>query len=209
MGVNDTVGTINTTLRTFLMLVLVGGAGWGGYKAYEIYNEPVKQLADKQAELDTTIEKLNKTNDELEESKKAIDDLSVQLAEKTAQVEKLELSIRLMQVRRRLARMTVLDQQPIADATPTASPTGASDGNSSKDLLTKIEFVEVNEKGDPISRSRILTAPPPSRCSTASSANTRNRLRAFSWIPSARGRPRMHAGRRCLNSSRRFGTTSG
>jgi hypothetical protein len=29
--VSDTVGTVNTTLRTLLMLVLVGGAGYGGY----------------------------------------------------------------------------------------------------------------------------------------------------------------------------------
>jgi hypothetical protein len=151
MGVNETVGTINTTLRTLLMLVLVGGASVVGYKGYEIYNEPVQQLADKQAELDQAKKDFTK---ELEAQKKEIDELSVHLAERTAQVEKLELSIRLLQVRHRLARMTVLDQRPRENTTPTDTPTGAGEGNSSKDLLTKIEFVEVNEKGDPIGEAK-------------------------------------------------------
>jgi hypothetical protein len=47
--VHDTIQNVNTTLRSLLMLVLVGGAGFGGYKAYEVYNEPKQQLADKLA----------------------------------------------------------------------------------------------------------------------------------------------------------------
>jgi hypothetical protein len=152
--VNDAVGTFNTTIRTLLMLVLVGGAGWGGYKAYEIYNEPVQQLADKQAELETTREQLTRTNKDLEARQKEVDDLTQKLAEKTAQVERLELSMRLLSVSRRLARLTVLSQQPVAGATPTPSPTGANDGNSSRDVITKLEFVEVNEAGDPIGEAK-------------------------------------------------------
>jgi hypothetical protein len=149
--VNDAVGTFNTTLRTLLMLVLVGGAGWGGYKAYEIYNEPKQQLADKQAELDTF---RKESNQKLEAQKKEITTLTEQLADKTAQVERLEFSMRLLSVSRRLARLKVLSQEPIAGATATPSPTGAGDGNSSRDLLTKIEFVEVNESGDPIGEAK-------------------------------------------------------
>jgi hypothetical protein len=151
MGVNETFGTINTTLRTLLMLVVAGGASLVGYKGYEIYNEPVQKLADKEAELDRTRKEFTK---QLEAQKKEIDGLSVKLADKTKQVEKLELSIRLMQVRHRLARMTVLDQHARENATPVETPTGAVNGNSSKDLLTKIEFVEVNENGDPIGEAR-------------------------------------------------------
>ena len=75
--VSDTVGTVNSTLRTLLMLVLVAGAGVGGYKVYDLYNEPRQQLADKQAELDTTLESLNQAKNDLEARKKEIDDLSI------------------------------------------------------------------------------------------------------------------------------------
>jgi hypothetical protein len=152
--VNDTIGTVNTTLRTMLMVVLVGVAGIGGYKAYELYNEPLKELADKQAELDTTIGKLDTANKDLEARKKEIDELGTQLAERTAQVEKLEVSMRLLKVQKRLARLTVLDQQQAGNAQATDTTQAASDGNSPRDLLTRLEFVEVNEQGDPISEPK-------------------------------------------------------
>jgi hypothetical protein len=151
--VNDTVGTINTTLRTLLMLVLVGGAGVGGYKAYELYNEPRKQLADKQLELDTTLENLKQANRDLEVRKKEIDDLSTQLAEKTAQVEQLEVAMRLLKVRRRLARLVVLDQRELPNAAQ-AQSTAETSGQSPKNLVTRIEFVEVNENGDAIGEAK-------------------------------------------------------
>ena len=52
MGVSDTIKTVNSTLRTMLAVVVVGGAGYAGYIGYALYNEPQKQLAEKQAELD-------------------------------------------------------------------------------------------------------------------------------------------------------------
>jgi hypothetical protein len=36
------------------MSVLVAGAGYFGYIAYDIYNEPQKKLADKQIQLEKT-----------------------------------------------------------------------------------------------------------------------------------------------------------
>jgi len=152
--VNDTVGTVNTTLRTLLMLVLVAGAGLGGYKAYDLYNEPRQQLADKQAELDKTIDSLSQAKGDLEARKKEIDDLSLKLAETTAQLEKVEVAMRLLKVTRRLARLTVLDQHEIADTASAEPPPAGAEGASSANLVTKIEFVEVNEAGDPIGDAR-------------------------------------------------------
>jgi len=154
--VSDTVGTVNTTLRTLLMLVLVAGAGLGGYKAYDLYNEPRQQLADKQAELETTMESLNRAKSDLEARNKEIGDLSIKLAETAAKLEKVEVAMRLLQVRHRLARLTVLDQHEIA-GTETAQP-GTADAaaaeKSPTNIVTKIEFVEVNDKGDPIGEAR-------------------------------------------------------
>jgi ABC-type transporter Mla subunit MlaD len=81
--VQDTIRTINTTLRTLLMTVLVAAAGVGGYKLYDVYNEPRQQLADKQAELDATASKLQRANEDLSARQKEITELTNQVATKS------------------------------------------------------------------------------------------------------------------------------
>lgn len=152
--VTDTVSTVNSTLRTLLMLALVGFAGIGGYKAYDVYNEPRKQLEEKQNELDKTVESLQKANQDLEVQKKEIDTLSTSLAETTEQLEKVEFAMRLLKVRHRLARLTVLDQRPIEASDVAAREAAAADDEPTAKVMTKIEFVEVNEVGDPIGEPR-------------------------------------------------------
>jgi len=155
--VNDTVGTVNTTLRTLLMLVLVGGAGIGGYKAYDLYNEPRQLLADKQAELETTIESLKQAKGDLEASKQEVANLGIELAQTTAKLEKVEIAMRLLKVSRRMARLTVLDQREFAGTETAQSPsTEDADGSGPDNIMTTIEFVEVNEAGDPIGEARQL-----------------------------------------------------
>jgi hypothetical protein len=156
-GVNDTLHSVNTTLRTMLMLVLVGGAGYGGYKAYEMYNEPQQQLADKEAELTKTRGSLEKANADLAARQAEISQLNVSLDEKAAQVERLEVAMKLLKVRRRLARLTVLDQRerPDSDATvPTVSEDAETENDTPKNLISRIEFVEVNEEGNPIGEAK-------------------------------------------------------
>ena len=130
--VSETVKTINSTLRTLLGIVVVGGAGYGGYLGYELYNEPREKLAAKQAELDTAFEHLKLTRADLAASQQQI----VELNEKVARI---ELAMRLLKVRRRLARLTVLDQREDAEA---AMP------------VSRIEFVEINDDGQPIGEAR-------------------------------------------------------
>ena len=127
-SVNETMRTVNTTLRTLVMTALVGGAGYGGYVAYDMYNEPQKQLADKQAELE-----------------KALADLGTkekQLTETTAQLERTKVAMQLLKVRRRIARLKCLEQKPNPE-------TGK--------VESKIEFVEVNTEGQPIGTPRQFT----------------------------------------------------
>ena len=40
--VNETMKTINSTLRTVLAIVVVAGASYSGYIGYALYNEPQK-----------------------------------------------------------------------------------------------------------------------------------------------------------------------
>jgi hypothetical protein len=152
--VNDTIHNVNTTLRSLLMLVLVGGAGFGGYKIYEVYNEPQQQLADKQVEFEKTLATLQRANADLAAQQREVANLTVQLEEKTALAELLEVKMNFLKVRRRLARLIVLDQrerpiaeseQPAATDAEVASPTN---------LITRIEFVEINEDGQPIGEAK-------------------------------------------------------
>jgi hypothetical protein len=145
--VTETVSTVNSALRTLLMLVLVAGAAVGGYKAYELYNQPRAQLETAQADLKMALEQLKTAE---ANHKKEMDVLSTRLAETTAKLEKVELNLRLLKVTRRLARLTVLDQRDIAGAESTESSAESPDDESPTNLITKLEFVEVNETGDPI-----------------------------------------------------------
>ena len=154
--VNETIHNVNTTLRSMLMLVVVGGAGYGGYKAYEFYNEPQKQLANQQAELEKTRSSLEHANTELAARQQEIGQLNAALDEKSAQIERLEVAKRLLKVRHRLARLTVLDQRqrPSFDAAEPADDDSAAPNEASTNLMTRVEFVEVNEQGDPIGEAK-------------------------------------------------------
>jgi hypothetical protein len=153
--VHETIHNVNNTLRTMLMLVVAGGAGYGGYKAYELYNEPQKLLANQQAELEKTRTSLEEAKADLVARQQEIEQLNTALDEKTAHIERLEVSMRLLKVRHRLARLTVLDQRERPQTDP---PEAAEDAEASeaapKRVITRVEFVEVNDQGDPIGEAK-------------------------------------------------------
>lgn len=124
-SVNETMKTANATLRTLLMTAVVGGAGYGGYVAYDLYHEPRQQLANKQAELDKAIK-----DRELSEK---------QLAETAAQLERTKVAMQLLKVRRRLARLKCVEQKKNPD-------TGK--------VESTLEFVEVNDEAQPIGQPK-------------------------------------------------------
>jgi hypothetical protein len=152
--VNDTIHNVNTTLRSLLMLVVVGGAAVGGYKIYEVYNEPQQQLADKQVELEKTRASLDRANEDLAARQREVADLSKRLDETAALAELLEVKLSLLKVRRRLAHLTVLDQRERTLAETDQPNATAADGVSPTNLITRIEFVEVNEQGHPIGEAK-------------------------------------------------------
>jgi hypothetical protein len=127
--------------RTMLMLVLAAAAGYGGWIAYGLYNEPKQQLADKQAELE-------KVSADLTARRQEIVELTTHLEEKSREIDRLEVAMQLLKVRHRLARLKVLDQQEVE------VPAAEAGAAPTKKLITKIEFVEVNEEGQPIGKPR-------------------------------------------------------
>lgn len=152
--VNDTISNVNSAMRNLLLLVLIGGAGYGGYKAYDLYNEPQKQLKEKQVALDGLQTKLNQANDDLAARQKDIANLSVQLKDKIAEVDRLEVAMKLLQVQHRLARLTVLDQHEVPSLIPATPTTGTEVGASRPNVITKIEFVDINDQGQPIGKPK-------------------------------------------------------
>ena len=64
--VHDTIRTVNSTLRTLLVGVLLVGAGLVGWQGYSFYNEPQQKLAEKQQELESTPTQLLQREQELE-----------------------------------------------------------------------------------------------------------------------------------------------
>jgi hypothetical protein len=151
--VNETIHNVNTTLRTLLMLVLTGGAGLVGYKAYEIYNEPQKRLADREAELAKTRDSLQQVSADLVARQEEVAKLNEAVAEKAAQIERLEVSRKLLQVRHRLAHLTVLDQRKMPPP-DSAQESADTEGEPPSNLMTRIEFVEVNDEGGPIGEAK-------------------------------------------------------
>jgi hypothetical protein len=82
--------------------------------------------------------------------------LNSDLDAKAKQVERLQVAMKLLKVRRRLARLTVLDQRelPVTDAAEVDAAATESDGPPTTNLVTRIEFVETNEEGQPIGQAK-------------------------------------------------------
>lgn len=128
MGVNDTIKIVNSAVRTLLATVVVIGATYVGYIGYALYNKPQQELAAKQAELQKALENLQKASADIAARDQQIGELNEKL-------DRAELAMHLLKVRRRLARLTVLDQR---DDPALGMP------------VSRIEFVEINDDGQPI-----------------------------------------------------------
>ncbi len=125
--INETLRTASSALRTLLFAVLVAGAGFAGWHGYSLYNEPLQKLAEKDRELESVRGDLAK--------------LQTELLAKAEQLEKTETSLRLLKLRHRIARLKVIDQQPIPDSDPPR-------------MMTTVEFFEVNGEGSPVDEQR-------------------------------------------------------
>jgi hypothetical protein len=152
--VNDTISNVNSAMRNLLLMVIIVGAGIGGYKAYDLYNAPRQQLADKQAELDKTASSLKQATEDLAAKQKELADLGAKLTETTEKLEKAELAKKLLTVQHRLARLKVLDQQEVASLNPVTPTEGVKEPASRTNLQTKVEFTEINEQGEPIGQPK-------------------------------------------------------
>jgi hypothetical protein len=133
---NESVRTANSAARTGLMAILMAFASFGGWKAYSVYNEPNQRLVEKQQELDVLTGQLTAAKADLLASTERAERLATEVELKKAAIAKLELSMGLLKLRHRVARLHVASQK-----------TDESTGR----VRTTVEFSEVDEEGKPIS----------------------------------------------------------
>ncbi|PHR86265.1 MAG: hypothetical protein COA78_38125 [Blastopirellula sp.] len=126
--ISETISTVNSTIRTFLAMVIVAAVSIGSWFGYNVYHE---------GEL-----KLEQTQFDLKEANASIVVLEKDLVLKEEEIDSLELRIKLLKVDRRVAHLEVTNQ--ITD-------------EASGKITTQIRFIEVTEEGDPIGQPRTFT----------------------------------------------------
>jgi hypothetical protein len=136
---NETVRTANSAARTGLMAVLLAAAGLGGWKAYSIYNEPQVQLEEKQRELEVLAGQLATARTDLATTTAQVQRLTTDLELKKAMIAKLEVALGFLKLRHRIARIDVVRQV---------------EDEETGEILTTVEFYEVDENGEPASDDR-------------------------------------------------------
>jgi hypothetical protein len=152
--VNDTISNVNSAVRNLLLAVLVGGAGFAGYIGYDLYNTPRQQLKEKERLLAEKDGKLQTALADLTAKEKANAELLVKNKDLAEKNERMQVALKLLKVRHRLARLTVLDQHEVPSLIPATPTTGNEVGASRPDLLTKIEFVDINDQGQEIGKPK-------------------------------------------------------
>ena len=137
----EAISHFNSTVRTIIMAVVVGLLGLGGFQAYQGYDAPRRALADRERELESVISDLNETKATVVQQDKTITGLQDDVAERDVKIDELaenldrvETAVRLLKLRRRLAKIDVLDQ--------TTDEAGA--------MTTKVRFTEVADDGKPV-----------------------------------------------------------
>lgn len=126
----NTLMAIGNLVRGVATLVLVSLLGIGGFMGYSAYNRHNQLEAD-----------LREQTEKLKERDATIQQLNADIVLKDQQIHDLDLANRLLKVDHRMAEIRVLDQS--------TDPEGKQ--------TTTLEFVEVNDAGEPLDAPRKVT----------------------------------------------------
>ncbi len=121
------IGNLVRGVATLGLVVLLGVGGFAGYQAYHRHF----QLE----------EDLRRSAEQLRQRDQKIHQLNADIVVKDKQIHDLDLANRLLKVDRRMAEIKVLDQSKDAEGK----------------TATTIEFVEVDDSGNPLDRSHKVT----------------------------------------------------
>lgn len=134
--VRDTVTTINQTIRTFIMLCVVGALGSLGYVTYDRFDAEHRKLVEAEG-------KLQSVQADLQDAKQDIATKAAEIQRQAEEIIRVQTAMRLLKVDHRLARLEVLDQQ-----------TGENESVS-----TTVRFTELTPDGDTLGSPRVFTVP--------------------------------------------------
>jgi hypothetical protein len=144
-GMMENLSTLNSFLRTLIALVVIGAVSALGYFGYNKYNangieaeSRARQLKEAEARLTQVKQDLEAASFEIQQKEAKIQEQVAAISKLNKEVEKLETSLALLKVDHRVARLSVVDQD--ADA-------------------TKVQFVELNDEGQPIETPREFRIP--------------------------------------------------
>ena len=128
------VKTINSAVRTVIITGVLGVVSYGSWLGYDNYIRPSAEAKRAMADLELLKERYEENEAALKQTAEAL-----QFAEKDN--ERLETSMKLLKINRRLANITVLDKGKNEDGTP----------------FMEVGFTEVDERGNQIGSTRNYT----------------------------------------------------
>lgn len=130
----NNVKTINSAARTVIALTLLGGIGYGGYVGYDTYIKPGQQAKQALADLEDLKEQFELKEAELEKSQQHLARTQEELTAAEELNDRLETSMKLLKIDRRLANVTVNKKGTDPDGDP----------------YMEVSFTEVDEDDNPI-----------------------------------------------------------
>jgi hypothetical protein len=141
----ENLSTVNSFLRTLIALFAIGAVSVVSYFGYATYNAGsieaktrARELAEAQSSLLKVKKDLELADAELVRKDAKIQEQTAEISKLNIEVDRLETSLALLKIDHRVARLTVVDQDQGA---------------------TKVEFVELNDEGQPIETPREFRIP--------------------------------------------------
>ena len=131
MPVVESVKTLNSVVRTVIFLGLAGGLGYGGYVGYEQYVKPGLQARQAMEDLAELKEKYQGVAADLEK-------VTIDLEQAKRENDRLQTSLKLLKVDRRLAQLEVLEKTT----------------NEQGEPVLRVRFTEIDQDGNAIGASR-------------------------------------------------------
>lgn len=134
-----TLRDVNSTIRTVLAATVVGASGYGWYT---LSYAPNQKLATAAAELTEARQVVGELEIKAVEREEQIASMETELAEQTAELDRLDTALHLLKIDQRVAELRVIDQEGEGD-----------------DTLTTVEFVETAPDGKVIGAVQRFTVP--------------------------------------------------
>lgn len=133
--IRDTISTVNSAVRTLLVVAILGVVGVTGYFIYDRIHGADRQL-------DATRQELLSVQAKLGDAESMIRDLEADVEEKRRQIERMEVAMRLLKMDHRLARLEVIEQ---------------TTDEESGEVETTLAFIELSPEGNAIGEPRVFT----------------------------------------------------